>query len=196
MSIIPSTRPRGWDKAAAKTHPDYTASSKSCGTAWFGMVWTMRNLPIVDGLVDIGRYDLAAELAWKTIQAIIEYLFGVDCDIHQGCIRIFPLIPSELACETISIKNVLLPTTPQMRLSLTVSPDKTSGARLIDVKIDGDLSSDIRLEVLQSQTEAQPAPEVVDPPVGLETELIKESPGLESVVGIRVPICPALKVRF
>jgi hypothetical protein len=39
------------------------------GRAWFGDVWTMRNLPIIQGLRDVGRHQLAAELAWQTVQA-------------------------------------------------------------------------------------------------------------------------------
>jgi glycogen debranching enzyme len=36
--------------------------------AWDGNVWTLKNMIIIDGLKDIGRYDLSAELNWKTIQ--------------------------------------------------------------------------------------------------------------------------------
>jgi len=38
------------------------------GKAWDGGVWTMRNLPVIAGLRDCGRCDLAAELAWQTIR--------------------------------------------------------------------------------------------------------------------------------
>ncbi len=38
------------------------------GWAWLGDVWTMRNVPIIAGLCDIGRHDLVAELNWFTIR--------------------------------------------------------------------------------------------------------------------------------
>jgi hypothetical protein len=37
--------------------------------AWFGDVWTERNLQIIAGLEESGRSDLAAELNWATIKA-------------------------------------------------------------------------------------------------------------------------------
>jgi alpha/beta superfamily hydrolase len=39
------------------------------GRAWLGDIWTMRNLPIIAGLCDIGRHDLAAELNWSTLRS-------------------------------------------------------------------------------------------------------------------------------
>jgi len=38
------------------------------GPQWNGMVWTFRNIPVIQGLRDIGRHDLAAELCWSTLQ--------------------------------------------------------------------------------------------------------------------------------
>lgn len=38
-------------------------------TSYQGMVWTFRNIPIIQGLRDIGRHDLAAELCWNTLRA-------------------------------------------------------------------------------------------------------------------------------
>jgi hypothetical protein len=53
----------------ARTEPDYVeAEGPYDGRAWFGDIWTMRNMPIIDGLATIGRHDLAAELAWSTVQ--------------------------------------------------------------------------------------------------------------------------------
>ncbi len=39
------------------------------GRAWFGDVWTLRNLTVVNGLKDAGEPGLAAELNWQTIKA-------------------------------------------------------------------------------------------------------------------------------
>jgi len=54
----------------AKTEPDYVeATGPYDGRAWSGDIWTMRNLPIIAGLEDLGRHDLAADLAWSTVQS-------------------------------------------------------------------------------------------------------------------------------
>ncbi|MGC9328380.1 MAG: MGH1-like glycoside hydrolase domain-containing protein, partial [Candidatus Hinthialibacter sp.] len=53
----------------AKTAPDYVeAEGPYDGRAWFGDIWTMRNLPVIFGLRDCGRDELAAELAWSTVK--------------------------------------------------------------------------------------------------------------------------------
>lgn len=53
----------------AKTEDDFREATGSYdGTAWFGDVWTMRNMQIVSGLEDAGRHALAAELAWATVK--------------------------------------------------------------------------------------------------------------------------------
>jgi hypothetical protein len=52
----------------AMTEPDYVeAVGPYDGRAWFGDIWSMRNLPIIVGLEDAGYHDLAAELNWSTI---------------------------------------------------------------------------------------------------------------------------------
>jgi hypothetical protein len=38
------------------------------GRAWFGDIWTLRNMSVVQGLEDSHRPDLAAELNWATIK--------------------------------------------------------------------------------------------------------------------------------
>ncbi len=53
----------------ARTEPDFIeATGPYDGSAWFGDIWTMRNMPIIAGLEDAGRHDLAAELSWSTIK--------------------------------------------------------------------------------------------------------------------------------
>lgn len=52
----------------ARTEPDYVeAVGPYDGRAWFGDIWTLRNMAIVAGLQDAGMHDLAAELNWSTI---------------------------------------------------------------------------------------------------------------------------------
>jgi hypothetical protein len=54
----------------ARTEPDYVeATGPYDGRAWFGDIWTLRNMVVVTGLEDSGRHEEAAELAWATIKA-------------------------------------------------------------------------------------------------------------------------------
>lgn len=54
--------------SVARTDPGYVEATGSyTPRAWFGNVWTMRNMPVIAGLERIGRHDLAAELAWRTV---------------------------------------------------------------------------------------------------------------------------------
>jgi len=54
----------------AMTDPGYVeATGDYDGRAWFGDIWTLRNMTIVEGLEESRRPDLAAELNWATIQA-------------------------------------------------------------------------------------------------------------------------------
>ena len=56
--------------SVARTNPRYIeATGGYDGRAWYGDVWTMRNLPIISGLEDSGRHDLAGELTWRTFKA-------------------------------------------------------------------------------------------------------------------------------
>src|SRR5260370_19198456 len=49
--------------------PGYVgAAGNYDGRAWFGDVWTLRNLTVIAGLEESGRPDLAAELNWATIK--------------------------------------------------------------------------------------------------------------------------------
>jgi len=55
--------------SVAKTDETYIeATGDYDGRAWNGNIWTLRNLPIIEGLKDIGRYDLAGKLTWKVIK--------------------------------------------------------------------------------------------------------------------------------
>ena len=63
-----------WNKlpvtSLAMTDKGYVeATGKYDGSVFFGDVTTFRNLPIIAGLEDSGRHDLASELAWMTIKA-------------------------------------------------------------------------------------------------------------------------------
>ena len=52
----------------AKTEAEFMeATGTYDGTAWFGDIWTLRNMTIISGLEDVGKHDVAAELNWATI---------------------------------------------------------------------------------------------------------------------------------
>jgi hypothetical protein len=62
-----------WGRVAltslAKTDPDYVeATGHYEGHAWWGNVWTERNMTVIAGLDDSGRPDLATALNWATIR--------------------------------------------------------------------------------------------------------------------------------
>jgi len=53
----------------AKTEKGYVeATGVYDGRGFLGDIWTMKNLPIINGLEDVGEHELAAELAWSTIK--------------------------------------------------------------------------------------------------------------------------------
>ncbi|GEM_PF-3746720 len=68
---------------AAKTDPDFTIdraeSYSSTGTSFRGDIWAPINFDVVKGLEDVGRQDLAAQLAYKTIT-----LFNNDAGSSRG----------------------------------------------------------------------------------------------------------------
>ncbi|MBE7066338.1 MAG: hypothetical protein E7385_02180 [Ruminococcaceae bacterium] len=62
-----------WDTypltTAAKTDPQYNETPGSyAAIQWYGSIWSLRNYSIIEGLEDIGRYDLAAYLALRTVE--------------------------------------------------------------------------------------------------------------------------------
>lgn len=62
-----------WDSnpitSAAKTDKSYneTVGTYNGAPAWSGDIWTLRNEVVIQGLEDIGRYDLAAYLSLRTV---------------------------------------------------------------------------------------------------------------------------------
>jgi hypothetical protein len=72
-----------WDRrpltSVAKTHPHYCkATGPYDGTAWFGDVWTMRNLPVIFGLSGQGRLNLAAVASDARVKATQPLHVGAD----------------------------------------------------------------------------------------------------------------------
>jgi len=71
LKLLTDNRYFNWDEnpitSAAKTDSVYNETGGVYnGKQWMGDIWTMRNESIIKGLEDIGRYDLAAYLSYKT----------------------------------------------------------------------------------------------------------------------------------
>jgi hypothetical protein len=72
LQLLTDNRYFNWDEnpvtSAAKTDSVYNETGGVYnGKQWMGDIWTMRNESIIQGLEDIGRYDLAADLSYKTV---------------------------------------------------------------------------------------------------------------------------------
>jgi hypothetical protein len=76
--------------------------------------------------------------ATEQITAVIDRLFGVDCDIARKRLTIAPLIPKELYGQDLSIENVILPNNEHTRMSLHIRQTDAEHASVL-VKIEGPL---------------------------------------------------------
>ena len=79
LNLLTDNRYFNWDQnpvtTAAKTDPTYNeAAGVYNGKQWMGNIWSMKNVAIIQGLEDIGRYDLSAHLSYKTAM-----LFNNNC---------------------------------------------------------------------------------------------------------------------
>jgi hypothetical protein len=79
LSLLTNNRYFNWDQnpvtTAAKTDPVFNETGGVYnGSQWMGDIWSMKNVAIIQGLEDVGRYDLAAYLSYKTVM-----LFNNDC---------------------------------------------------------------------------------------------------------------------
>ncbi len=197
----------------AKTDPRYVeAKGPYDGSAWYGDIWTMRNLPVIAGLRDIGRHDLAAELAWSTIktfdgkfteyitpsegkgegvqrygwsasqyiEAVVEYLFGVDADCMENRLRILPHIPKELRGQELRLDGLILPFEEESRLYLSVKA-KEGVKTEVQFAIEG--GSGVTVEVLSPREEGKAQVSNLD---GQQPEEIKEIPGIPDVSGVSI----------
>ena len=209
----------------AKTEKDYTeALGDYDGRAWFGDIWTLRNMEIVAGLEDSGRHDLAAELAWATIKAFNhnyrEYL-APSTGEGQGVKR-YAWSASQYIQAI--IEHLFGVDYDRMRGSLRIVPhipaelegqDLSLGALMLPTGSDSRLSLELRREKAGETTVAikidGPLPEgnleVLLPQNGRKLRevvdeqnhalpLIRESEGLTNVAGIRVPMRSSLRLVF
>jgi hypothetical protein len=207
----------------ARTDTEYVeAEGPYDGRAWFGDVWTMRNLPIIAGLEDAGRHALAAELTWATIkafngryaeflvpstgsgegvqrygwsasqyiQAVVEHLFGVDVDLIEGRLRVFPHIPQDLWGRNLALEGLLLPGTPAQRLDLSIQAESRGRA---DVWMKIDPPWRYGVEVVVPLDEGAPTHAAYDD--GRDA-VLQTFPALRGAVGVRAESCQTLHITF
>ncbi len=79
LRLLTNNRYFNWDQnpvtTAAKTDPAFNETGGVYnGSQWMGDIWSMKNVAIIQGLEDVGRYDLAAYLSYKTVM-----LFNNNC---------------------------------------------------------------------------------------------------------------------
>jgi hypothetical protein len=209
----------------ARTEPGFVeATGTYDGRAWFGDIWTLRNLPVIHGLENVGKHDLAAELAWTTIktfnakycefivpttgsgegvqrygwsasqyiQAVIEDLFGIDCDCLSKRLRIIPHIPSELLNQEITINNVRVPSLDDVRLNLKII-QQGEGKATITVILNGELPREM-IEIGLPGFAGQRVALRVDQVEELQTAVQMED--LTNVAGIRTKMRNHIQVTF
>ena len=213
--------------SVAKTDPSYVeATGPYDGRAWYGDIWTMRNMPIVTGLQDIGRHDLAAELTWQTIKLFngnwAEYL-KVSDGSGQGVARygwsasqyIQAVIEHLFGVDYDRMKSLLrvMPHIPQELAGETISLKKLilptgTGARLnltISPEEDGARKISItidgepglgNMEVLLPVPAGHTTLRVVDVDTGKVLPVITEAEGTAGTAGVRIPIRQRLNLRF
>jgi len=208
----------------AKTEPAYVEAEGSYdGSAWLGDLWTMRNLPVIKGLEYTGRHDLAAELAWSTIQTFhsnyCEYVVP-SSGSGEGVQR-YGWTASQYI-ETIvehlfgidydhSNKRVrVLPHLPKQlygeRISirnliipgkenarLSLSVLQTGRDAVIELSVTGDVP-EVDMEIYLPVLSNQKV-EVKDGQ-GVSLQILNHAKGLRNVAGIRVPLAANAKFQF
>jgi hypothetical protein len=208
----------------AMTEPDYVeATGPYDGRAWFGDIWTMRNLPVIFGLRDTGHHELASELSWWTIEAfndnyceyvvpttrsgegvqrygwsasqyiqtMVEHIFGVDVDLIEGRLRIFPHLPQRLYGQIISLKDLQIPGGKDCQLDLTV---EKSAAGNMEVKADfSGKPPEAALEIIMAREGDEGIEASMSKGRRLKVEAIED---LTNAVGIRWRRVESISVRF
>ena len=135
----------------------------------------------------VKRYGWSAS---QYIQAVIEYLFGVDYDRLEGRVRIFPHIPEELYTKALALEGLILPTGGRLNLRLT---QWSPGAADIEVNFSGALPTE-RIEIFVPQAGERPATAI--DARGTPLPLWKEAPGLLNATCVRVAAARSVSVKF
>lgn len=212
--------------SVARTDPSYVeAAGPYSPRAWFGDIWTMRNMPVIAGLEQIGRHDLAAELAWRTVRIFnrnwTEYVKTSD-GTGQGVARygwsasqyiqsvIEHLFGVDYDCMESRLR--IFPHVPKeladkpLRLDGLILP--TDGGTRLNVAIAPSVGGEHRIsitldgpipagmtEVWLAVASGSPAPVATDVATGQELPVIRDA-AMPGAVGIRVPTQQTLEIGW
>lgn len=219
----------GWGQvpvtSLAKTDPGFAeATGTYDGRAWFGDIWTMRNMEVITGLEESGRHDLAAELAWATVKAfngnyheflvpgtgsgqgVKRYVWSASQYIQAVVEHIFGVDPDRLRRRL-----RIVPRIPSelygkpLTLSNLLLPPKGVGKLSLKVQqekpgtatIAIDISGQLpdgQLEVMLPQTNRQ-IRHVIDAR-GRSIPLMANCEDCEGIAGVRLPMSKSTELRF
>ncbi len=142
-----------------------------------------------------GEGDGVRRYAWSAslyIQAIIEYLFGVDFDRLKGRLRIFPNIPKELFGQEIWLHEVILPHENSSRLSVKVN-QSAPGKAEVEVLVSGSIP---KMELLVLLPSDDVSPTVAVDERGRKISMAKGIGDLLNVSGVRLALSKSALIRF
>ena len=204
----------------AKTDPIYKPDGW-----WSGPVWEMRNLPIIIGLEDIGRHDLAANLAWQTASMFSgNYCEFLNSSTGQGLgtprygwtssLYIQTIVEHIFGIDYDCLNNRLriVPHIPQELMGQEISISKlilpTGGDTRLNLKINQTqpaealICLDIEGELPEGIVTEILLPRSDNKPTkvlseqGHRLQLVENSEGVTNAVGVHVPISKSIRVRF
>jgi Trehalase len=213
-------------RSVARTNPAYVeATGAYDGRAWYGDVWTMRNLPIVCGLEDAGRQDLAGELAWLTIKAFnrkyVEFIKPSDGSGHgvqrygwSASQYVQAVVEHLFGVDYDRLHNRLriVPRVPadlaggNLALEGLILPTRGDTRLSLRIVPEGNGARTIEvtitgdpeldnLEVLQPLPANGIKPRVTDLTTGNELTIADSFDGVQGVVGVRFPMTGAKKTK-
>jgi len=209
----------------ARTEPGYVeAVGAYDGTAWLGDIWTMKNIPIVRGLQDAGRHDLAAELNWSTINTFnanyCEYVVP-STGSGEGVLRygwtasqyIQAVIEHVFGVDynLLNKRLRILPHIPEELMGQEISLSNLILPCGVDTKLDLSIKQQGEFEAVMDIRVSGSLPEgdmeVFLPVSDLsrirvttgkreELPIVREVEGLRNIAGIRIPVSETVSLRF
>jgi hypothetical protein len=219
----------GWGQvpvtSLAKTDPGYVeATGTYDGRAWFGDIWTMRNVEVIAGLEESGRHDLAGELTWATVKAfnanyheflvpstgsgqgVKRYVWSASQYIQAIVEHIFGVDPDRLRRRL-----RIVPRIPSelygktLTLSNLSLPPRGAGKLSLRIKQEKPGSAKIAIEITGQLPDGQL--EVMLPQTNGQTRRALDAQGRSvplvgdwedcyGVAGVRIPISKSTKLRF
>ena len=209
----------------AKTDPKYLeAKGTYDGRAWYGDVWTLRNMSVISGLHDIGRYGLAAELNWKTIQIFnakycefLEPTKGEGHGVQRYVWSASQYIQGIIEClfgidyDRIAGRLRIMPHIPETLRGKSISIKNLilptgSNSRLdmriyyerdkltINISLFGSLS-DETVEIIHATGNGSIS-KIIDADSGTELNITDQFDGIKSAVGIKIQMRKVINLIF